>query len=147
MNNNQEAFDKSMKALIKQAFGAVDQGMNCCYRHTLPDGSSCACGVGHLIPDRLYDVGMEGDSPNGLVRYPEIKNLFRNVDIVVLRAIQKAHDVASIDETLTPNSKFLENLRNEVLNSLDLSSCKVDTSEFEKLVAERILELKEEEGS
>ena len=139
--NTQEAFDKSMKALVGQAFGSINSELDCRYRLGLRTRGTCACAIGHLIPDEMYREDMEGDSPTGLMKYPDIKSLFSRVDALALRHMQSAHDRAAFwVQKRTPNVEFLENLRFGVLHG-ELPSM-VSTREFEKLVNERIQELK-----
>jgi hypothetical protein len=89
--NNQDAFDKVLKAIRKQKYiqSNDDSKGICAYRG--PDGLRCA--VGHLLPSSLYRKEMEGRRAGALKRiYPEIEKYFKNVDGYLLNDLQRAHD-------------------------------------------------------
>lgn len=85
--NNQEAFNISVPALLKQNCKSISRGM-CKYRGN--DGTRCA--IGHLIPDSIYDKEMEGKRIPTLYSFPAIKELFKDCDHVFLYELQDVHD-------------------------------------------------------
>ena len=84
----QEAFDKSVTALLKQNKKSED-GRKCMYRG--PEGRKCA--IGHLIPDSIYDPSMERKGVNVLrYEFPEVADLLEDVNIELLNQLQLIHD-------------------------------------------------------
>lgn len=93
--NDQEAFDLATRHLLtqKQRSATPRPGSKdrCLYR--APDG--CKCAVGALIPDDIYEPGMDdGDSgiDDVISRFPVIKELFANVSMNLLAELQNIHD-------------------------------------------------------
>ena len=69
----QEIFDLVARHLLIQNAKSIILGNYCRYRDF--DGRSCA--IGCLIPDDMYEEGMEGTGVTGLVEtYPEINDMF-----------------------------------------------------------------------
>ena len=88
--NNQDAFDKVLKAIRKQNYqrSATKVG-SCKYRG--PNGLRCA--AGHLIPNNLYRKSMEGKTINSrIINMPTIGEYFKNVNSDLLSDLQSAHD-------------------------------------------------------
>ncbi len=63
LSQNQKTFNKVARHLLTQNQKSVDDSGNCLYRFVNEDGDKLRCGVGALIPDRLYDKKMEGVAP------------------------------------------------------------------------------------
>lgn len=101
--NNQEAFDKAVSGVIKQGSKSFTS-KGCKYRG--PNGLKCA--VGHLIPDYMYEKGMEMGIRYLYRDYPIIQRLFEDVNINMLIRLQIAHDNA--DEF-----NFVEEFKQKVL--------------------------------
>ncbi len=110
--DSQSAFNTIVTHLRKQGERCNDPGGMCLYRGE--DGLQCA--VGCLIPDDVYSEMMEGagtittlmglrDAPSWdeeydsypLV-YPELANLFADVDLQLLHDMQAIHDNKAPDE-------------------------------------------------
>lgn len=89
--NNQEAFDKAVSGVLKQASKSFDFDHGCRYRG--PNGLKCA--VGHLIPDEIYKPEMEIGIASLYQENLEITMLFKDVSLPMLRALQRAHDNSS----------------------------------------------------
>jgi hypothetical protein len=90
--SNQDVFDEVLKAIRKQKYiqSNDDSKGVCLYRG--PNGLRCA--AGHMIPNSLYKVQMEGKSVGRLkVIYPEIAKYFENVGGDLLVDLQMAHDI------------------------------------------------------
>lgn len=62
LSQNQKTFNKVARHLLKQNEKSVDGANNCLYRLTI-DNRKLKCGIGALIPDRLYTKSMEGIAP------------------------------------------------------------------------------------
>lgn len=93
--SNQQVFDIAARHLLtqKQRSATPRPGSKdrCLYR--APDG--CKCAVGALIPDDIYEPGMDdGDSGIALLhsRFPVIRELFANVSLNLLSDLQDIHD-------------------------------------------------------
>src|SRR5688572_22787664 len=101
----QEMFDTAARGVIAQGRASC-QGYGCLYRLKAGGKVVAKCGVGHLIPDELYDQEMEGFSVQKLQgRYP---GLLRN-EHDLLRDIQRAHAGAAIVSAY--GSPFLSSFR------------------------------------
>jgi hypothetical protein len=79
--SNQDVFDKVLKAIRKQKYTQSIVGYSCKYRG--PNGLRCA--AGHLIPNSLYKVRIEGTSISGTMMLDEVKNY-------LIQFMQFAHD-------------------------------------------------------
>lgn len=91
----QQIFNKTAKHLIKQGRQAINESRSCLYR--APRDLKCA--IGCLIPDRLYDPLMEGNSVNIILDkiqdYVELRKLLGasvNGRIEFLHNLQVVHD-------------------------------------------------------
>ena len=85
----QEIFDIVVLHLYRQGHPAYDQKEGCLYR--APNGDKCAVGV--LIPDQVYDPGMEGKSvDNQNFSFSKVlpKYIHQNIDLLL--ALQGVHD-------------------------------------------------------
>lgn len=98
--NNQEMFDiiwkrakTPVKALIK--FGTEGHA-RCQYRAS--EGYKCF--IGECIPDEMYKPDMEDYTTFAALTYkfPEIKQLFNNVDRMFFDLIQNIHDIRNETE-------------------------------------------------
>lgn len=86
---NQTAFNRAVRALRLQGKQSIDRGGICLYRG--PDDLKCA--IGHLIPDRVYSVGMENWNPFNLCEeFSYLRRLFRDCDLTFLSELQVIHD-------------------------------------------------------
>jgi hypothetical protein len=98
--NNQEAFDAVATHLLKQGKKSLLShekfpGGMCAYRSS--DGNKCAAGA--LIPDTLYDEGMEEkDILYCMGVYPELDALLAGVDPRLLKSLQWIHDNCEVEE-------------------------------------------------
>lgn len=90
--NKQEAFDTVVKHLYSmkgQSLGLIDGEKACAYR----GGDGARCAIGCLIPDELYEAGMEGLSARRLLQqFAGVKELFDGVDSEFLLDLQLIHD-------------------------------------------------------
>jgi len=93
--NNQDAFDKVLKAIRKQNYVQSQDPLTetCVYRGP----NSVRCAAGHLIPNSLYRKEMEGKNISSLIsslirNNPEIAYYFGNISINLLQSLQSAHD-------------------------------------------------------
>lgn len=112
--NKQEMFTKAWLGLQKQnweksQFNALSA---CQYRG--PNGMKCA--AGHLIPDEMYDEGMEGKRIHAVLGwYP---NLFgeplNQSDIDFLEALQAVHD-SFIVPTSPEDSMTMKTMRSALV--------------------------------
>lgn len=87
MPTKQETYDTIVAHLRKQGRKATDDHGMCCYR--ADDGLKCA--VGCLIPDDLYDEGMEAMSVVGSPIY-EIVCVRLDHDLQLCGDMQDVHD-------------------------------------------------------
>lgn len=95
--NNQDAFDKVLKAIRKQNYQrSVNTDGACKYRG--PNGLRCA--AGHLIPNSLYKVSIEGLSISNNKMPDEVKNYFDAVSMNLIQDMQFAHD-NNLEESIT----------------------------------------------
>lgn len=89
--NNQDAFDKVLKAIRLQNYIQSQDPLTeaCWYRG--PDGLRCA--AGHLLPNNLYRKSMEGKTIGALfLNFSNIRDYFHNVNDMLLSDLQSAHD-------------------------------------------------------
>ncbi len=128
----QETFDTVVRALLQQGRASRNESGKCRYRG--PYGAKCA--AGHLIPDELYTLDLEGcvvtlsDATNVLVEAATndeeravLERVHRNNqrlreiltslghDLELARDLQKAHDRASEAEFFYPATPFVEGFR------------------------------------
>ncbi|MGA0610057.1 hypothetical protein [Caldimonas sp. KR1-144] len=93
--DNQKAFDNALFGVRAQGRLSKSSAGRCAYR----EASGAKCGVGHSMPDELYDLGFDdGDGVNiksVLGMDPAIAAHFAGCDTDVLDDIQIAHDSAS----------------------------------------------------
>lgn len=114
--NKQEIFDKVSTHLATQGRRARSGDDICVYRNS--SGLSCAAGC--LIPNELYDRGMEGDTINNLVeRYPKLKEYLGEENIEMIHDLQHIHDTlyTNLYEEFSIIAKVY-NLDMSVVNSL-----------------------------
>lgn len=85
---------------------AKAEGGDCLYRMEDTDGVTRACAVGCLIPDSVYDPGMEGPIKGGsvdnlAVGFPKL-GLTKNLGLLsFLTMVQSSHDFSkSVDQFL-----------------------------------------------
>ena len=73
--------------------------MICWYRSSKQAADHRRCGIGHSIPDELYDPGMEGKTVQGVMDdYPQVRHHLEvdtDVDMAFLIDLQCAHDDAA----------------------------------------------------
>jgi hypothetical protein len=89
--NNQDAFDKVLKAIRKQRYVQSHDPLteNCVYRGP----NSLRCAAGHLIPNSLYRKELEGRNIITLImNFRSIAEYFSNVSSDLLSQLQSAHD-------------------------------------------------------
>lgn len=101
----QQVFDNALFGVRAQgAFSKRPSTGVCAYRTPLPTGETLKCGIGHSIPDELYDTSMdnaddtsiaalmiEAESDGGL---RVLEDLFGNCHTGLLSDLQTAHDIA-----------------------------------------------------
>ncbi len=88
--NAQEIFDTVVGHLFEQGRPARPINRHLCqYRHVADDGTVLKCAAGFLIPDDVYDKGMEGMTANHVVRM-YLPSLMAYAPLI--RELQGAHD-------------------------------------------------------
>ena len=113
MYTNKTAFDKASEYLLATTAGQSKRANTdfCLYRG--PNGNKCA--IGALIPDDMYDPKM--DEYGGPIdclrdRFPQIRDLFKDVNIQMLDDLQELHDdYRSWDDNGTFNAFGQEKLK------------------------------------
>ena len=88
--DSQTALNEAAAGLMKQGRRSMNAAGDCLYRG--PNG--LRCGIGLILPDELYDDGLEGKPVVVIISRPEISEYFRGVSTDVLIAIQNTHDLA-----------------------------------------------------
>ena len=90
----QETFDLVVNGLREQGRKSLGPDGDCAYRSC--DGLKCA--VGMIIPDELYDEGMEGIGVGMLAReFPSLMpTVSPNIDI--LEHLQSIHDFSPVEQ-------------------------------------------------
>jgi hypothetical protein len=89
--NNQDAYDKVLKAIRNQKYVQSQNPLTetCVYRGP----NSVRCAAGHLLPNSLYHKEMEGKSISSLIMdFRSIEEYFSNVSDSLLFELQTAHD-------------------------------------------------------
>jgi hypothetical protein len=71
LSQNQKTFNKVARHLLKQKKKAVSCFNDCLYR----TDTGLRCGIGALIPNRLYNKNMESTNPIGPTLKPILKSL------------------------------------------------------------------------
>lgn len=92
----QQVFDNALNGVRAQNYQASMKGHICMYRG--PDGLKC--GIGHSIPDELYDPKMDNFGGNHSSieidvlqdEFNSMSQLFGGLDIHFLSDVQNAHD-------------------------------------------------------
>jgi len=91
----QEIFDKAVDGMLKQGVQSMNECGSCVYRSS--DGLKCA--VGHVIPDELYDPGMDdqttlldGTAIEAILRHYDDLPAWMHEHKVLLTRLQTAHD-------------------------------------------------------
>lgn len=88
----QKIFDRAVGGILKQGRASITIDINdrpqCMYRGY----NDTKCAVGHLIPDDIYDPKMEIGIVVLCGENLKIRELFKDVNINMLRALQRAHD-------------------------------------------------------
>lgn len=113
----QEIFDTVATHLFAQGERAIAMEPDtdiCAYRTS--DGKKCA--VGCLIPDELYDPGMEGHSALGLVNAGFLLPSFFDKNLPLLDDLQFVHDEISCWDT----EEFLRAELAKVADTYNLST-------------------------
>lgn len=119
--NSQEVFDTVATHLMNQGRQAFDdEKLECRYR--APNGDMCA--VGCLIPDDVYDAGMEGLGASDVVWNNEkVADLFdSSMDYDLLDDLQYAHDeemmvwAMETDDEVLSMSNWAEEMRRVARN-------------------------------
>ena len=85
----QEAFTMMVLHLRQQGCKSMDDDNECTFR-----SGSYSCAIGCLIPDDIYDTGMEG-SPFGTLDYFQGLS---DSDWRMLNAVQRVHDHFEVDD-------------------------------------------------
>lgn len=93
MLDRQETFDRVLDHLRKQGEPAVNNMGFCRYR--TEDGRKCA--IGALIPDELYQAGIENHTAEAPIVIDKIPGAAVWEDGAYLKALQKIHDEAERD--------------------------------------------------
>ena len=90
----QAAFDTMVDHLLtqkKRAGSGLDNG--CYYRYSPNNSVTLKCAVGCLIPDSLYELSMEDQMVDSLLRiYPALAEHLKGVDEDLLYEVQRVHD-------------------------------------------------------
>lgn len=93
---NQEAFDRVWEHFVvnggKQSKGFDD---TCMYRESLCAEDETRCAVGVLIPDSMYDEGMERHEVPSLIEDGFVGKLFDGLNEDFLVSMQSLHDSAA----------------------------------------------------
>ena len=90
----QKAFNVAYRGLMSQGCRSMNDNGACKYRG--PNGARCA--IGHMLPNRLYNVSMEHTTYKTLVQnFPSVKDyLYRKFGGMIndsdMRDLQNAHD-------------------------------------------------------
>lgn len=85
----QKLFNRVCRHLLRQNKQALNEDRECVYR--APDG--CRCGVGGVLPNRLYKKEFEGTQIVFLMRdHPEVRDYFGDENSSLLSSIQYVHD-------------------------------------------------------
>ena len=92
----QEIFTKSATHLLRQGGKSITFAPNkiCAYRGN--DGMECA--IGCLIPDALYNRGMEARIVADMMLFPGIPDLLGEANIDLLEALQLVHDMRGVSD-------------------------------------------------
>lgn len=105
MKTAQEIFDTVVVALRKQnnhskdnythvdPFNGAKKSLSICM---LRNSKGLKCAVGHLIPDDIYKVGMEGNCAFFL--HPFLDALFGRENLSLVSDLQIAHDCHEIEQ-------------------------------------------------
>lgn len=92
--DNQEAFDKVVRHLYTMDYPSSQRNVFlgeriCAYR----GDDEAKCAIGCLIPDEVYQKGMEAMSlPSLIANYTSIEELFLGVNWKLLSDLQHVHD-------------------------------------------------------
>lgn len=96
----QEVYNQARKHLLtqnKKSTLSADQKASildalfteCAYRGV----GNCKCVIGCFIPDKQYEIAMEGKSVGSLItRYKFIEDIFKGISESFLNDLQKIHD-------------------------------------------------------
>lgn len=126
--NAQEIFDKVATHLFTQGRRATDaDGERCMYR--APNGDSCAAGC--LIPDEMYNSGMEGatiDIVTEEFRLPEYFYDYGSMSLI--REFQKIHD--DYDQTFWKSAESMKRRLLFTSETHGLSSNVLETLELKE---------------
>lgn len=89
----QQVFDNALRGVRAQGALSRDEWFSCRYRME-EGGKQLRCGIGHSIPDELYNLDFEGKAVRALLDWSaSIESLFPTAKAVLAR-IQYAHDRA-----------------------------------------------------
>lgn len=109
--NRQEIFDKVATHLMTQRKSSMDVRGNCVYRAE----GGLMCAIGALIPDKLYDLKMEGNDLNSLLAiFPHIQKALgveKEDDAEFLQSLQYIHDDNALKDD-SPAEIWLYDLEN-----------------------------------
>lgn len=129
--NNQEVFDAVAIHITEQGGKSLMNDYMCAYR--APDGKRCA--IGCLIPDHLYDRGIEGLGINGIYdkrhetgHRSAIMAFFEGVDLRLLHSLQVVHDNTFGDDAQDFVKSFHKLMR-RVAEQYDLDASIIDKLE------------------
>lgn len=119
----QEYYDLLIRSALNGTFPAGDKS-GCYYREGNRKDALRCCPIGLLIPDEVYDSGMEGDSILDVVDFfGSVVEIPKGLSLKKLQTIQDLHDNLCINDNWY-SEKFIDRL-----NSLSCFADVVQTVE------------------
>jgi hypothetical protein len=102
--NKQQVFNKVVDGLLAQNAKSYSASrLICMYRQNSKADDPCRCAFGHLIPDELYQPGMEANGLDlALKLSPHIAEIWGidteadHEDMLFLRELQRIHDSVAV---------------------------------------------------
>lgn len=91
----QQVFDNALFGIRQQKYQRSERTSTCMYRADRTAKCPVRCGIGHSIPDALYDPAMEGKAIDHLltrIAGERLVFLFEGVGDSLLADLQHAHD-------------------------------------------------------
>lgn len=111
--DRQEFFNRALFGVRAQGRKASGEDDRCAYRIII-DGKMCKCGIGHNIPDELYDPDWDVNNIRikGLLSYkspfPDVAYYSEDANFLV--NLQQAHDRAHQDRFFPEFESYMEAL-------------------------------------
>jgi hypothetical protein len=132
----QQIFDKALTGVRAQGGPSVPIGCLGCRYRTQRGDQVRACGVGHLIPDNLYEESFDASGNTSVLRLLRLVPSFKNalfeggvdvddeISLDLLGVIQQAHDNAVAKHVNDSDEEFLdafERRMRETANDFELT--------------------------